>query len=432
MRTNRKPNLNNAYTDKQIDALKAYVDSDFKIMILSGAVRTGKTVIDNDLFLMELRRVSIQAKADGVREPLYILAGYSSTTITDNVLNPISNKYNIDFGFDKHGAFKLWGVKVVMAYTGNTRGMSAIRGMTAYGAYINEASLATKSVFEEINNRVSVKGGRILCDTNPDSPTHWLKTGFIDNKDPDLRVKTINFKLEDNRKFLEDSYISQLKASYGSGAMYDRAILGLWASGEGAVYVDWYDEENYIDRDDLPKIKKYYAGVDWGYKHYGSIVVVGEDYDGNIYLVDEYSRTLKGINFWKEVAQDIEEKYGKHGENGSKLIFVCDTARTENIEAFIMDNLMAVYANKRVEQGIELMAALIKTRKFKVVRDVLNNKDEHGNSISIFEDNIHGYVWDDDKGVVLKEHDDCLDALRYVVMYIYGMRGKVRVADIFR
>lgn len=277
-----KADLNNLYTEKQALALRTYANEDFKIMILSGAVRTGKTVIDNDIFIMELQRVARMAKDDGVKEPIYILGGFSSTTITNNVLNPLENKYNLKFAFDRNNAFHLFGVKVIQAYTGNERGVAAIRGSTAYGAYINEASLATESVFGEINNRVSVKGGRIICDTNPDSPTHWLKKNYIDKADdPAVRTVVINFKLDDNRKFLDETYISQLKASYGSGAFYDRAILGLWTSSAGAVFIDWYDDENYIDRDDLPKIKRYIAGVDWGYKHYGSIVVIGEDYDGN-------------------------------------------------------------------------------------------------------------------------------------------------------
>lgn len=417
-------NLSNLYTEKQTLALKTYINKSFKILILTGAVRTGKTVVDNDIFLMDLMRVKRMADNEGISEPLYILSGYSSKTITDNVLNPIMNKYHITFAFDKHGGFKLFGVKVVMAYTNSERGMGAIRGLTAYGAYVNEASLSTESVFNEINNRVSVAGGHIIADTNPDSPTHWLKQKYIDKaNNPATRTVVINFKLDDNRRYLSDEYISQLKASYGSGAFYDRAILGLWTSSEGAVFIDWYDDENYIDREDLPKIKKYYAGVDWGYKHYGSIVVIGEDHNGNCYLVDEWAKQLKNIDYWKEIAHDMQEKYGK------ELLFIADSARTEHVDAFNMDNIKTILANKKVDAGIELMAAMIKTRKFKVVRDVLDNTDKNGNSVSIFEDNIHGYVWDDKKGVVVKEHDDTLDPIRYVLMHINSNKNTVDVAE---
>lgn len=416
--------LLNLYTEKQVQALKTYAQQSFKIMILSGAVRTGKTVIDNDIFLMELQRVKELATKMGIDEPIYILAGYSSTTITNNVLNPLENKYNLTFKFDKNGAFHLFGVKIVMAYTGNERGVSSIRGLTAYGAYINEASLATESVFHEINNRVSVDGGRIIADTNPESPTHWLKKKYIDRaSDPATRTVVINFKLDDNKRFLSEEYISQLKASYGSGALYDRAILGLWTAAEGAVYPD-FDDSNYIERKDLPDMKKYIAGVDWGYKHYGSIVVIGIDYDSNFYLVEEHAKQLKQIEYWIDVAHDMQDRYGRN------LVFVSDSARTENIDAFNMNNIDAVLANKKVDAGIELMAMLIKRKQFRVVRDVLDATDRNGESVSIFEDNIHGYVWDEKKGVVVKEHDDTLDPIRYVIMEEMQNKGTVDIAEL--
>lgn len=419
-----KGELSNLYTDKQVQAIRAYTNEKFKILILTGAVRTGKTVVDNDIFLMELMRVSKQAEKDGVNEPIYILGGVSSKTITNNVLNPLENRYHLTFSFDKNGAFKMFGVKVVLAYTGTERGVGSIRGLTAYGAYINEASLATESVFGEINNRVSVEGGRIICDTNPDSPSHWLKKKYINKKnDARARIKVINFKLDDNRKFLSDEYIDQLKASYGSGAFYDRAILGLWTSSEGAVYADWYDEENYIDRAELPQMKKYIAGVDWGYKHYGSIVVIGIGLDGKYYLVEEHSKQLKNIRYWINVGKEIKEKYGKN------ISFICDTNRPENITDFNDAGLNAIYADKKVEAGIEIVASLIKKREFLCVRDVLDSKDKNGNSVSIFEDNIHGYVWDDKTGKVVKEHDDALDPIRYAIKYIMNNKNVRSVTD---
>ncbi|MCK8627167.1 hypothetical protein [Fructobacillus cardui] len=235
--------------------------------------------------------------------------------------------------------------------------------------------------------------------------------------DEDVRIRVINFKLDDNRKFLSEDYIKQLKASYGSGALYDRAILGLWTSAEGAVYADWYDNENYIERADLPQMKRYIAGVDLGYKHYGSIVVIGVGIDDRYYLVYEHSRQLKPISYWVEVGKEVESLFGRD------IPFICDTARTEHIDAFSDAGLNAQYADKKVEEGIEIMASLIKRREFLCVRDVLTSRDQSGNSVSIFEDNIHGYVWADKTGKVVKDHDDSLDAIRYVIKDIMNNKN---------
>ena len=104
--------LTDLYTKKQLEVLRKY-KAGFRLMINYGAKRSGKTVIDNDLFLMELRKVRKRADARNIAEPLYILGGVSAKTIAQNVLNPLGNKYGLTFQFDKHGNFSLFGVKVV-------------------------------------------------------------------------------------------------------------------------------------------------------------------------------------------------------------------------------------------------------------------------------------------------------------------------------
>lgn len=106
-------------------------------MVNYGAVRAGKTQIDNDLFLLELKRVRKITDELDIDEPMYILTGVSSKTIQNNILQELTNKYGIDFHFDKHGSFTLFSVKCVTAFTGSVSGLGAIRGMTAFGAYIN-------------------------------------------------------------------------------------------------------------------------------------------------------------------------------------------------------------------------------------------------------------------------------------------------------
>ena len=214
--------LNDVYNAKQIEVLKATIDTDWFITLLHGAKRSGKTKINNDLFLFELRRVRKIADKEGVKEPMYILAGVSSSTIQKNVLQELYNTYNIEPKYDKHGNFKLFGVKVVQSYTGNIGGLGAIRGMTAYGAYINEASLARQEVFGEIVSRCSGTGARILADTNPDNPEHWLKKEYIDNQSK--TIQEFHFELDDNT-FLSDRYRQNIKDATPSGMFYDRDIV---------------------------------------------------------------------------------------------------------------------------------------------------------------------------------------------------------------
>ena len=79
-------NLNSIYTPKQIEILKACRNTDWFMLINHGAKRSGKTQLDNDIFLQELMRVRGIANKLGIDTPQYILAGYSMGNIQDNIL----------------------------------------------------------------------------------------------------------------------------------------------------------------------------------------------------------------------------------------------------------------------------------------------------------------------------------------------------------
>ena len=253
--------LNDLYTKKQIEVLKETQKSDWFMLINHGAKRSGKTILNNDLFLMELMRVRKIADTLGIATPMYILAGVSSKTIQNNILTEINNKYGITFKFDKHGSFIFKGVKIVQAYTGTIAGLGGIRGMTAFGAYINEASLAKQEVFKEIISRCSGEGARILVDTNPDNPKHWLLNEYINNSD--ANILSFKYSLDDNT-FLGERYIKNIKANTPQGIFYQRDILGNWVAGEGVIYKSFADNVIKFETEKSFNFETINIGVDFG------------------------------------------------------------------------------------------------------------------------------------------------------------------------
>lgn len=390
--------LNDVFTPKQKQVVHAYLNEDFKYMILAGAVRSGKTYIDNFLFLMDLRRAKQLAEKNGDKHPQYILAGYSSGTIYNNVISSLEKQFGFDLRTDRHGHYNLFGIDIVPAFTGSIRGLGSIRGMTSYGAYVNEASLAVEDVFQEIVSRCSVEHSHIIADSNPDNPQHWLKTKFIDNDDPKARTVYYHFTIDDNPTLAPD-YVESLKASK-SGMFYERDILGLWVTGEGTVYSDFDKSTMVIERSKLPDSLTYTAGVDWGFDHPTAIMVVGHDDKGNYYLVDEaYGQFQQVDPHWIGVAQEFRKKYG------ANMPFWCDTARTEHIRNFQQHHINAKYGYKNVLDGVEKVAALIKQHKFYVVEGAAPN----------FINEIYQYVWDEKTGAPVKDHDHAQDAVRYCI-----------------
>ena len=404
--------LSKLYTKRQLDVLNYIWNHDWFICGLHGAKRAGKTVVNNDTFVTELSRVRKIADRLGVDEPIYILAGTSSTSIQNNVLQELYNKYGFEPKYDKHGSFVFCGVKVVQVYTGSISGLKRARGFTAFGAYVNEASLANEVVFKEIISRCSGEGARVVWDSNPDNPNHWLNRDYIGKNDG--KIIDFSFKLDDNT-FLSKRYIDSIKAATPKGKFYDRDILGLWTVAEGAIYAD-YDSKIHVV-DELPDMRRYFAGIDWGYTHYGSIVVVGEGVDGNYYLVDGVAAQFKEIDWWVEQARKLTDIYGN-------IPFYADSARPEHVARFENEGFDISNANKSVIAGIELIAKLFKERKLYVKRGFLPR----------FFDEIFQYRWKENstKDEPLKEFDDVLDSVRYAIYsdFVIGSTERASYDDL--
>ena len=389
--------LSDYLAPKQLQVLHTYLHDDFDMLVLTGAIRSGKTFIDNLLFIFELRRVAQMAKANHDKHPQYILAGASSDSINKNVIISCENQFGINFKLDRHGHYKLFGVDITPVSTKTLGGLAGARGFTSYGAYVNEATLGVEPVFQEIQQRCSIDGARIIVDTNPDNPEHWFKKDYLDNNKKKARMIQFHFTIDDNTH-LSQRYIEGIKARTPSGMYYDRSILGLWVTGEGAVYKDFDERKMMVAK--LPPMKKYIAGVDWGYQHFGSIVVFGIDGQGKWYLVEEHTEQYKEIDYWTDVAHKLQKKYGRD------MPFYCDTARSEFIDHFSHNGINAKYGWKSVVPGIEIVASLMKQGRFFVKQSAPVK----------FLDEIYNYRWDDkNEDAVVKENDDCMDACRYCI-----------------
>ncbi|MEJ6401023.1 PBSX family phage terminase large subunit [Nicoliella lavandulae] len=402
------------FNPKQEEVLDQVLNnSNWKIMINYGAKRSGKTYIDNYTFLMEVRRAATIAKQQGVHTPQYILGGTSSKTIQSNILVELDNVFGLQFKFDKTNAFNIHfsglpAVRIVQAYTKSISGLAGIRGMTAYGAYINEASLANEEVFHEIVDRCSAPGARIVCDTNPDIPTHWLKRDYIDN-DSGLYISN-HFTLDDNPT-LDPKYAAAMKQQ--TGMFYERSVLGNWVTGEGMVYssfdkttmvIDHADFAQRVENQDL----SYYMGIDWGYEHTNEIMLLADDEQGNTYLLKEVSEKHKPIEHHIDTVKRIQDDVRRvTGNPGLRLPIYADSARPDNVGAFQDAGLDCRFAYKQsILKRVELLSAKISAHKFYVVKE----------DVDLVIDAFYKYVWDEKSGEPLKQDgDDPMDCLGYGV-----------------
>lgn len=382
---------------KQQEVWDSFVKENPKILICSGAKRAGKTFV---LILLFLAHVS-KFKGQGLS---FIIGGATQSTIRRNVLDDCEKILGKSLKLDKSNAVEIFGNKVYCFGGSNSDSWKQARGFTAAGALLNEATALHDMFVKEVISRCSYQDARILMDTNPENPSHSVKTDYIDNDGQVLEsgrvnIRSFHFSLFDNI-FLDPEYVESIVAATPSGMFFDRDIEGFWVSAEGVVYKDFKKGKHYIHSSELTGVnfKRYFAGVDWGYQHYGSIVVIGEDDKGCFYLLEEHAKQHEEIDYWVDVAKGIKDRYGR-------INYFCDTARPEYVKRFKREGLRAVNADKAVLSGIEEVAKLIKTDKLKIVRD----------RVERFDKEIYMYVWNEKTGEPVKLWDDVLDSLRYAL-----------------
>ncbi|MEH7078494.1 PBSX family phage terminase large subunit [Bacillus sp. FSL P4-0334] len=384
---------------KQKEVWDSFIKEQPKILICSGAKRAGKTFV---LLLTFLAHVS-KYQNMGLS---FIIGGATQAAIKRNVLNDMELILGKELRLDKSNAVEIFGNRVYCFDGANADSWKKARGFTSAGAFLNEATALHDSFVKEVISRCSYKGAVVMMDTNPENPMHTVKTDYIDKdgqmlKSGRLNIRSFHFSLFDNN-FLDPEYVESIVASTPSGMFTDRDIHGYWVAPEGVIYKDFNKDIHYISSEELENrrvnFKKYFAGVDWGYEHPGSIVVIGQDDQGCFYLLEEHAKQHEEIDYWVKIAKGIKERYGN-------INFYCDTARPEHVQRFRREKLRALNADKAVISGIEEVARLFKRNELFIVKD----------KVARFEKEIFMYVWNQKTGDPVKEWDDVLDSLRYAL-----------------
>ena len=392
-------------TNKQKEVIDCIKNDNPKILICSGAKRAGKTWILIYAFIAHIAKYENKGYS-------FILGGTNQASIRRNVLNDLEDILGYELKLTKDNHFKLFGNKVYVFDGANADSYKKMRGFTSYGAFLNEATTLHDSFVKEAISRCSGEGSRIYMDTNPENPTHTVKTDYVDKdgqllSNGQLNIKAFNFTLYDNT-FLNKEYVESIEASTPSGMFYDRDILGVWVASEGVVYTDFNKDKHYIKEADIKNVqfKKYFAGVDFGWEHFGSMVVIGLGLDDKYYLLKEYAYQHKDIECWVNIAKDIIKEYGN-------INFYCDYARPDYINKLRVNGIRALNGRKEVIEGISTIATLFKTNKLLVLED----------NVNLFKKEIYNYVWAKGKDEPIKQNDDVLDSLRYAIYTDIKMGG---------
>lgn len=246
-----------AFTAKQNEFIRLLKQDKLKrVNLLQGSVSAGKTWISLIAWALWV--------ATRPKDHLYMMCGKSLQTLKRNCLLPLQDligKKNFTFSVStKEG--KLFGRKIMLEGANDQRSESKIRGITLGGAYCDELTLFPKDFFVMLLSRLRVPGAKLIATTNPDVPTHWLKTEYINNGNLSDDMLNIFFHIDDNTTLPAD-YVESLKKEY-TGVYYDRFIRGDWVVANGAIYKVFSDSPSAYNAVEIPAFEYLNVGLDFG------------------------------------------------------------------------------------------------------------------------------------------------------------------------
>lgn len=394
----------------------SYNESNKRINIWEGSVRSGKSFISILRFIKELR----YGPSGHV-----MIVGPTRDSIQRNVLAELCDLLAFPIPTPKATQMVIFGRVIHLVGASDERSQRRIQGSTLAMAYVDEITLLPQGFVKMLLSRLSVPGARLFATTNPDSPFHWLKTEFLDN--PSLDMAKWKFRIEDNPS-LDPSYVNALKNEY-SGLWYKRYIEGEWVLADGTVYEFFNEEEHVIDFPNK-RAEYYIVGVDYGTTNPTVFALIGYNpsHYPNIWMEKEYFYSSKEKNRQKtdtEYAEDLKDFIS--GLN-VQSIYLDPSAASFRAELFKQGVDQVCDADNDVLNGIRFQSQLLANGTYKICGGCRNAIREYAT-----------YVWDtkaSEKGIdkPVKEHDHAMDAQRYALYTHFGndFGGNLKPEDIDR
>lgn len=388
------------------------VDSRKRVNLWEGSVRSGKT------FISFLRFCTAIAAWNGPGS--FVVVGKSRDTVYRNLFEPIERDPSMEFlrpyVHYTRGATsaRIMGLTVNVVGANDVKAEGKIRGMTIAIAYGDEVTIWPETFFTQLLARMSPPGAQAFLTTNPDSPAHWLKTGYLDRLEELPSWYVVHFTMDDNPG-LTPEYIADLKAEY-QGLWYLRFIEGLWVAAEGAIYPMWKPEQHVIPHSQLPAMWRVYSfGIDYGTTNATAGILLGLGIDRRLYAFDEWrhdSKLAQLVLTDAEISASMKRWLAERrveGPPAPEYVPVDPAAASLKLQLRKDGVQGVVNANNDVAYGIRLVANLLGA-------DLLRVSDRCKGLIK----EIPGYAWDakatekgEDKPI--KANDHSCDALRYAV-----------------
>ena len=336
------------------------------------------------------------------------------------VLDCIADVSIIDDGISRH-VYNLQ-TEASWYYAGN---------LVAHNCYIPEAIELTEDEFEKLTTRLRhgvMPYQQAIADTNPSSPTHWLKKRC----DAGL-CRIIHSDHTDNPTLWDRKnecwtpfgakYIAKLDML--TGARKQRLRYGKWVQAEGVIYENWNEATNVVDSFPIPKEWRRFITIDFGFNEPFVAAWFALDNDDHLYLYREYVKTKTLV----EDHADAIAAYCADEPWPEAIICDHDAEGRATLEKHLGRSTTA--AKKEILAGIQFVESRLAVQgdgkpRFMIFRDALlfkdTNMDEDKKPIGLIEE-MPEYVWlktnpDKPKEQPMDKNNHSCDVLRYMCVHL--------------
>lgn len=420
---------------------KLFVEHDERRLVLfSGSLAGGKT---RALCTKLVRRASIPGAREGIcRKRLVDLRATTLVTLLepDGDLPPVlpagtyshnQNKRVIDLAPSGGGQIVYFGMGV------GEGGPQKLGSLNLSGCAIDEVIELTPEDFEMVDGQVrrNVRHLRsqVYCATNPAHPQHHVAVLFGVEESgcaPDPDSWFVRARLDDN-PYLRPDFVARQHRRTGVGRR--RYVEGIWSSAEGLVYDTFDPQVNVRERDALLHWSRVVIGVDDGFTHPYVALLGLTDGDGRLHIADEVYQSGMRMPQKVEAIERLVE--GARARISRRSTFSdwraadverlhleavpCDPSAALLIATLRDAGLPAMEADNAVDEGIARVRERLMTPEDEVPRLTVSSR-----CVNLIRQFATYEMAKTRTGALtehpVKEDDDAVDALRYLVSYVDG------------
>lgn len=389
--------------------IMSFIVSDDKYLICDGAVRSGKTVVMSDAFVIWAMECFSGCN--------FAICSKTVANAERNVLNPLISDYQLPYRMKYHRAerclsvfigknenkFYLFGGKDESSYM-------LIQGITLAGVLLDEVALMPRSFVEQaISRTLTFANKKIWFNCNPEGQLHWFNQEWIIPADNGEKksVKHLHFLMSDNPIMSHEAIVET--ENMFSGVFYQRYIEGKWVAAEGLIY-DMFDPSiHVVDASDLDYEGDFYVSSDYGIQNANVFLLWRKEKDRNRHVIlRECYYSGREEHKQKTVSELVAMlKEMLEGIKPEKIIV--DPSAAALIVELRKQGFSVQKADNDVLDGIADVATMLKKEQIAVDKSCKNTINEFG-----------VYCWDDkaaQHGIdqPIKANDHAMDAVRYYV-----------------